>query len=45
MRKDSLMRMGQTPENAPEDLFPLDEFKENVKSKIRSFIFSLVGKI
>ena len=35
MRKDSLMRMGQTPENAPEDLFPLDEFKENAEKRVR----------
>ena len=35
MRKDSLMRMGQTPENAPEDLFPLDDFKENAEKRVR----------
>tara|TARA_B100000287_G_C20625920_1_gene777828 strand:- start:458 stop:1759 length:1302 start_codon:yes stop_codon:yes gene_type:complete len=35
MRKDSLMRMGQTSENAPEDLFPLDEFKENAEKRVR----------
>ena len=35
MRKDSLMRMGQTPENAPEDLFPIDEFKENAEKRVR----------
>ena len=35
MRKDSLMRMGQTPENAPEDLFPLDEFKENAEKRVK----------
>ena len=29
------MRMGQTPENAPEDLFPLDEFKENAEKRVR----------
>jgi trigger factor len=35
MRKDSLMRMGQTVENAPEDLFPVDEFKENAEKRVR----------
>ena len=35
MRKDSLMRMGQTSENAPEDLFPIDEFKENAEKRVR----------
>jgi len=35
MRKDSLMRMGQTVENAPEDLFPLEEFKENAEKRVR----------
>jgi trigger factor len=35
MRKDSLMRMGQTPENAPEDLFPIEEFKENAEKRVR----------
>jgi trigger factor len=35
MRKDSLMRMGQTTENAPEDLFPIEEFKENAEKRVR----------
>ena len=35
MRKDSLMRMGQTVENAPEDLFPVGEFKENAEKRVR----------
>ena len=35
MRKDSLMRMGQTSENAPEDLFPIEEFKENAEKRVR----------
>ena len=35
MRKDSLMRMGQTAENAPEDLFPVDEFQENAEKRVR----------
>ena len=29
MRKDSLMRMGQTVENAADDLFPVEDFLEN----------------
>ena len=35
MRKDSLMRMGQTVENAPDDLFPLEEFSENAEKRVR----------
>ena len=35
MRKDSLMRMGQTPENAPDDLFPAEDFKENAEKRVR----------
>ena len=35
MRKDSLMRMGQTSENAPEDLFPIEDFKENAEKRVR----------
>ena len=35
MRKDSLMRMGQTTENASEDLFPVEEFKENAEKRVR----------
>ena len=35
MRKDSLMRMGQTPENAPDDLFPEEDFKENAEKRVR----------
>ena len=35
MRKDSLMRMGQTPENAPDDLYPIEEFKENAEKRVR----------
>ena len=35
MRKDSLMRMGQTNENAPEDLFPVEDFKENAEKRVR----------
>ena len=34
MRKDSLMRMGQTNENAPEDLFPVEDFKENAEKEL-----------
>ncbi len=35
MRKDSLMRMGQTAENAAEDLFPVEDFKENAEKRVR----------
>jgi len=35
MRKDSLMRMGQAAENAPEDLFPIEDFKENAEKRVR----------
>ena len=35
MRKDSLMRMGHTLENAPEDLLPAEDFMENAKKRVR----------
>ncbi len=35
MRNDSLMRMGQTAENAPEDLFPVEDFKENAEKRVK----------
>ncbi len=35
MRKDSLMRMGQTPETADDDLFPAQDFKENAEKRVR----------
>ena len=35
MRKDSLMRMGQTAENAADDLFPVEDFLENAKKRVR----------
>jgi len=35
MRKDSLMRMGQTPETAEDDLFPIEDFKENAEKRVR----------
>ena len=35
MRKDSLMRMGQTIENAADDLFPVEDFLENAKKRVR----------
>ena len=35
MRKDSLMRMGQTVENASDDLFPVEDFLENAKKRVR----------
>ena len=33
MRKDSLMRMGQTSENAPEDLFPIEDTLKKMLKK------------
>mgnify|MGYP005721292673 FL=1 len=35
MRKDSLMRMGQAVENAADDLFPVEDFLENAKKRVR----------
>jgi len=35
MRKDSLMRMGQTVENAAEDFFPVKDFIENAEKRVR----------
>ena len=35
MRKDSLMRMGHTLENAPEDLLPVEDFMENAEKRVR----------
>jgi trigger factor len=35
MRKDSLMRMGKTPENADDDLFPVKDFTENAEKRVR----------
>ena len=35
MRKDSLMRMGQTVENVADDLFPVEDFLENAKKRVR----------
>jgi len=35
MRNDSLMRAGQTAEDAPEDLFPAEEFQENAEKRVR----------
>jgi len=35
MRKDSLMRMGQQADEAPEDLFPLDTFLENAEKRVK----------
>ena len=34
MRKDALMRIGQTEENGGEDLFPIDTFMENVAQRL-----------
>ena len=45
MRKDSLMRMGQTLENAEDDLFPLEDFKENAEKRVRlDLLFSALLK-
>ena len=35
MRKDSLMRMGQQADEAPEDLFPLDTFLEKAEKRVK----------
>ena len=35
MRKDSLMRMGQQVDEAPEDLFPIDTFLENAEKRVK----------
>ena len=35
MRKDALMRIGQTEENAVDDLFPLDTFMENAEKRVK----------
>ena len=34
-QQDSLMRMGQTVDNADEDLFPLEDFLENAKKRVK----------
>jgi trigger factor len=45
MRKDSLMRMGQTLENAPEDLLPVGDFTENAEKRVRlDLLFSALLK-
>ena len=35
MRKDALMRIGQTEENAGDDLFPIDTFHEKAEKRVR----------
>ena len=35
MRKDSLMRMGQTVEKVEDNFFPLEDFKENAEKRVR----------
>ena len=35
MRKDALMRIGHTEENAGEDLFPVDTFMEKAEKRVR----------
>ena len=45
MRKDSLMRMGQQADEAPEDLFPLDTFLENAEKRVKlDLLFSELVK-
>jgi trigger factor len=35
MRKDALMRIGHSEENAGEDLFPIDTFMENAQKRVK----------
>ena len=35
MRKDALMRIGQTEDQAGDDLFPIDTFMENAEKRVR----------
>ena len=35
MRKDALMRIGHTEENAGDDLFPIDTFMEKAEKRVR----------
>ncbi len=35
MRKDALMRIGHTEENAGDDLFPIDSFMENAEKRVK----------
>ena len=35
MRKDALMRIGQTEENGGEDLFPIDTFMKNAEKRVK----------
>jgi trigger factor len=35
MRKDALMRTGQTEDNAGDDLFPVDTFMENAEKRVK----------
>tara|TARA_B100000524_G_scaffold332273_1_gene219347 strand:+ start:1868 stop:3169 length:1302 start_codon:yes stop_codon:yes gene_type:complete len=45
MRKDALMRIGHTEENAGDDLFPLDTFKEKAEKRVRlDLLFSEMVK-
>ena len=45
MRKDALMRMGQTPETADDDLYPVEDFKENAEKRVRlDLLFSALLK-
>ena len=35
MRKDALMRIGQTEDNAGDDLFPIDTFMDNAEKRVK----------
>jgi len=35
MRKDALMRIGHSEENAGDDLFPVDSFMENAEKRVK----------
>ena len=35
MRKDALMRIGHTEENAGDDLFPIDTFMEKAEKRVK----------
>ncbi len=35
MRKDALMRSGQKPEEASDDLFPIDSFSDNAEKRVK----------
>ena len=43
MRKDALMRIGHTEENAGDDLFPIDTFNDKAEKRVRLDL--LFGKL